>query len=331
MDKELLTADLFRPEDAEGVARLFTEVYGDSYPAKIVYRPEELIKAVENRDQVPIVVRTPENRIVGYSSLFRAAPDKGVYEKGNGAVSADFRNAGVMGMIFQYVKQILPGMDDMNMFFGEPVCNHIYIQKAAASVLPLVETAIEVDLMPAGAYEKEESASGRVSTLLMFMTLTPRPHTVYIPARYADQLKYIYDGLDDRRTLTPSTEGLPPLPGTRIESEVFDYAQVARMTLHEAGSDFVDVLAAEERRLLGLTAEVLQVWLKLSWPWAGRAASLLNERGYFFGGLFPQWFGEDGLLMQKLLPQPNWEGIHLFSERAEKILEFVKKDWLPAD
>ena len=327
MDKESLTVDLFRPEDADGVVRLFTEIYGDGYPAKIVYRPEELIAAFETRDQVSIVVRTPENRIVGYSSLFRAAPDKGVYENGNGAVATDFRNAGVMGMIFEFVKQLLPRMDDINMYFGEAVCNHIHMQKGAASALPLVDTAIEVDLMPADAYDREKSASGRVSALLMFMTLTPWPHTVYIPALYADQLKYIYDGLDDRRTLTPSTEGLPPLPETRIESEVFDYAQVARMTLHKAGSDFLDVFAAEEARVLSLKAKVLQVWLNLSWPWAGRVVSLLKERGYFLGGVLPQWFGFDGLLMQKILPEPNWEGIHLFSERAQKLLEFIKTDW----
>lgn len=327
MEKESLTVDLFRPEDAEGVAKLFTEIYGDNYPAKIVYHPEELIRAVEARDHVPVVVRTPENRIVGYSSIYRVAPNEGVYENGNGAVAADFRNAGVMGMIFEFVKQTLPRMDEVDMFFGEPVCNFTHIQKAAAGTLPLVETAIEVDLMPAEAYEKEKSAAGRVSTLLMFMTLTPRPHTVYIPSIYSDQLKYIYDGLDDRRTLVPSEEGLPSAPGTRIDGEVFEYAEVARMTVYEAGSDFMDAFLAEEARMLGRGAEALQVWLRLSWPWAGKAVSLLRDRGYFLGGVFPQWFGEDGLLMQKLLPRPNWEGIHLFSERAEKILEFVRGDW----
>ena len=329
MEKESLTVDLFRPEDAEGVAELFTGIYGDGYPARIVYRPDELVRAVEARDQVPIVVRTPDNRIVGYSSLFRAAPDPGVYEQGNGVVAVEFRNAGVMGMIFEFVKQALVRLDEVNMFFGEPVCNHTHMQKSAASFLPLVETAIEVDLMPADAYEKEKSASGRVSTLLMFMTLTPRPHTVHIPSFYSEQLKYIYDGLDDRRTLVPSTEPLPASPGTRIDGELFEYAGVARMTVHEAGSDFGDVFLAEEKRVLGLNAQALQVWVKLSWPWAGNVISLLRDRGYFFGGLLPQWFGDDGLLMQKLIPRPNWEGIHLLSERAEKILEFVKDDWVP--
>lgn len=327
MSSETLTVDLFKPEDTEGVTKLFTEIYGDDYPAKAVYNPEELIAAFEKRDNIPIVVRTPDNRVVGYSSLFRASPDKGVYEKGNGVVSPDYRNSGVISMIFQYVKKILPGMNDVNMFFGEPVCNHIYIQKAAISVLPVVETALEVDLMPAKAYEKEKSASGRVSTLLMFMTVTPKPHAVHVPDIYADYFKYIYGGFDDRRVFLQSKEDILSLLPTRIDTQVFDHAGIARVAVHDAGSDFEKVFLSEEKRIQNQNMEVIQVWLKLSWPWVGRVVDLLKGKGYFFGGILPQWFGEDGFLMQKTILQPDWQGIHLFSERAKKILEFVKADW----
>jgi hypothetical protein len=202
MNRDMLTVDFFRPDDAEEVRKLFIEVYGDGYPARIVYNPDQLITAFENREQIPIVVRTPDSRVVGYSSLFRAAPNKEVYEKGNGAVSPAFRNAGIMSMIFRYVKEALPGLDDVTMLFGEPVSNHIYIQKAALAELPFVETAIEIDLMPSEAYDREKSASGRVSTLLMFMTVVPRPHTVYVPEGYDEYLRYIYGGLDDSRSLS---------------------------------------------------------------------------------------------------------------------------------
>ena len=36
--------DLFRPEDAEGVSRLFRTVYGDSYPIKTFIEPKLLIE-----------------------------------------------------------------------------------------------------------------------------------------------------------------------------------------------------------------------------------------------------------------------------------------------
>jgi len=327
MGNEELTAGLFRPEDAEGVAKLFTEVYGDAYPAKIVYDPKGLVEAFERRDQIPIVVRTPDDRVVGYSSLFRAAPDRGVYEKGNGAVLSEFRNAGVMGKIFQYVGRVVPGMEGVKTFFGEPVCNHVYIQKAALANLPFVETALEVDLMPAEAYDREKSASGRVATLLMFITVVGNSHVIHVPDMYAPHLEYIYEGLDDKRSFAPSAADFPDSGRTRIDTMIYDSARVARLAVHEAGGDFSSALASQEERILRRDMEVVQVWLKLSWPWVGKAADLLNRKGYFFGGVLPQWFGQDGLLMQKTISRPNWEDIHVFSERAKKILEFVEADW----
>lgn len=327
MDAGALTISFFRPEDAEGVAKLFTEIYGDNYPAKIVYHPDQLIQAFKNLDNIPIVVRTPDDRIVGYSSLFRAAPNRGVYEKGNGAVAMDFRNAGVMGMIFKFVREMLPGLSDVEVLFGEPVCNHVYIQKAALANLPFRETAIEIDLMPSEAYKKENSASGRVSTLLMFITVAPKPHPVYLPGMYKEYLGHIYDGFDDARTFSPSTENLPQLRQTRLETRLYDFAKVARITVHEAGSDFETALFSEEEGILGRKIEVIQAALNLSWPWINEAVAILKNRGYFFGGLLPRWFGEDGLLMQKVLPQPNWDGVNLFSDRAKLILDFAKTDW----
>jgi len=327
MEEEKLTVDLFRPGDAEGVARLFTEVYGDAYPARIVYDPKGLVEAFERRDQIPVIVRTADGTVIGYSSLFRAAPDKGVYEKGNGAVAPAFRNAGIMGMIFQYVGKTVPGIEGIKVFFGEPVCNHVYIQKAALANLPFVETALEVDLMPAEAYVKEKSASGRVATILMFITVIPGPHLVYVPDVYAPWFEYIYAGLDDRRTFAPAVGGLPASGKTRIDTQVYDFARVVRLTVHEAGPDLPGVFEREEERVLREDVEVVQVFLKLSWPWVGRVTDLLRARGYFFGGILPQWFGEDGFLMQKTVSRPNWQDIHVHSDRAHKILEFVGSDW----
>ncbi len=33
---------------------------------------------------------------------------------------------------------------------------------------------------------------------------------------------------------------------------------------------------------------VIQVWLKLSWPWIGAIVAMLKEKGYLFGGILPQ-------------------------------------------
>jgi len=189
-----------------------------------------------------------------------------------------------------------------------------------------VETGIEIDLMPAEAYNGEQG-SGRVSTIDMFRTVVEKPHTVYVPEVYEDFSRFVLDGLDDIRTVKVSTDGLPPVGSTETATQTFDFAQLARMTVYEAGVDFEAAFDAEEKRMMDEHCAVIQVWLKLSWPWVGAVIDILRNRGFFLGAILPRWFGEDGFLMQKVPARPNWEGINLYSDRAAQILRFIKDDW----
>jgi len=318
--------DVFHPGDAEGVSGLFREVYGDGYPVKIVYDPEGFTKAVDRQDYVSVVARTPEGDIVGFSSLYRSAPNQNLYEMGLSMVSAEYRRTAIIGLMIRRLAKVALASPGFDALFGETVCNHVLTQKSS-SLFKAVETAIEIDLMPSEAYEKEESASGRVSTVASTRTIVPRPHTIHVPEVYGDYLAHIYNGFDDSRTLKRSEERLPPDRSTGLAVQIFDGAGVARISVNEAGSDFETVLDSEEKAVRSKGVIVIQVWLNLSWPWVGGCVEALRSRGYFFCGSFPRWFGEDGLLMEKVEGRPNWEGIILYSERARQILEFIREDW----
>lgn len=326
MSERDYTIDLFEPGDAPGVARLFTEVYGDAYPIKVVYNPEKLVTAVETAEYIPIVARTPDRRILGYLSLYRSAPNKRLYEVGQALVLPEHRNTPVAGLMFRYITKVAPTISGVEALFFEGVCNHTLTQRAGM-IFKYVETAIEVDLMPAEAYEREHSASGRVATLDMFRTLIPKPHLLYVPGVYENYSRYVLDGMDDTRSVKVATEPLASGGSTKITSQVFDFAQVARLTVREVGLDFEETFAAEEKRLNDQHCKVIQVWLKLSWPWVGAVVNILRDKGFFLGDILPRWFGEDGFLMQKVLARPNWEGINLYSDRAAQILRFIKDDW----
>jgi hypothetical protein len=69
------------------------------------------------------------------------------------------------------------------------------------------------------------------------------------------------------------------------------------------------------------------VWLKLTSPWVGEAVKILRAKGYFLGGALPQWFEDDGLLMQKVLFTPDFESIQLYTDRAKRIRDLIKSDW----
>ncbi len=318
--------DWFKPSDAESVVRLFKEVYGEGYPVRVVYDPEEFAGAVARQDYIPVVARTPEGDIVGFSSFYRSAPNQRLYEIGLGVVSSGYRGTAILGLLMRRLVKAAYTSPGFDAFFGEAVCNHVLTQKGTI-VFKTVETAIEVDLMPSETYEKEKSAAGRVSTIVSTRTFVPRPHAIYFPEIYEDCFRYIYGAFDDDRTLKRSDERLPSDRPTALAVQIFENAGVARISVNEEGSDFETILGSGEKEARGKGVTVIQVWLNLSRPWVGRCAEILRSKGYFFCGIFPRWFGDDGLLMEKIEGRPNWEGINLYTDRAKQILHFIKDDW----
>jgi hypothetical protein len=326
--EEKIEVGAFRPEDAPGVTQLFRAVYGDGYPVGIVYDAAKLIAAFNSGENIPIVAKNERGEVVGYEAFYRSAPNPRLYELGQGLILPEYRKRGIPNKLQEYAcEKMMPGME-ADAVFGEAVCNHVYMQKSWAESRTIA-TALEVDLMPAEAYVKERSASGRVAALPMFRTYHSYPHTIYMPEGYEELFSYIYGELDDERTLAPAPQrgGMGASP-TAIGSQVFEFAKVARIEVHEAGDDFPLVFGEEERRVLGQGVLVIQVWLKLSWPWVGDLAGYMRGKGYFTGGVLPRWLGEDALLMQKIGQKPNWEGIQLYSDRAMEILRTVKNDWI---
>jgi hypothetical protein len=242
-------------------------------------------------------------------------------------VLREYRNLGIITRLMRYaIEELAPRQPNIEITFGEAVCNHTALQRIVQQ-LSHVETAIEVALMPAEAFQKEGSASGRVAALLAFRSYTSRPHTVYLPKMYDEELKFIYSELDDVRQLASADWELPADERSEGEITVFDFARVARIAMHRTGDDLPNCIDNLEQRAVAQGCVVVQVWLKMSEPWAGAAVDLLREKGYFFGGALPCWFGDDGLLMQKLFVEPDFEGIRLYSDRARRILDMIKGDW----
>jgi len=319
--------DLFRPGDADGVAHLFQTVYGDDYPIQKFLQPEILIEENAAGQTISSVARTPKGNIIGHNALFHSAPYDRIYESGAGVVLPSYRGtAGIFTKLVAHGQGIAAEKFGVEVIYGESVGNHLYTQKMTANA-GWITQAIEVDLMPAEAYEKEKSASGRVAALLDFKTLKPKPHTVYLPEIYDEILQFIYNGLGDERDFGLTQNELPAQMKTEINIQVFDFAKVARLAIYNAGADFEKTFRKQERPLLKAGMMVIQVWLSLSWPWINRIIDVLRAQGYFLGGVLPRWFDVDGLLMQKIIGRPNWEGIQLYSDRAKKILETIMKDW----
>ena len=319
--------DSFRVDDAEGIVKLFQAVYGEHYPIRLFYEPEELIAANWDGRCYTAVARTDAGRIVGASHNYRSAPYAGLYENGASIVLAEYRNTKIFPAILScLLDEITPRHRDIEGLWAEMVCNHIFTQKLSAS-FGCKETAIEVALMPAETYEQEKSAIGRVAVVNCFRCYVPKPHRIFLPPAYETVLKGIYGRLVDKREISVATETFPAGRKTAAESTVYHFARVARMNVSETGADFADRIADLEDRSRKEQALVFQVFLNLTEPWVGEAVDILRSRGYFFGGAMPRWFDGDGLLMQKLECPPNFENIVLFLDSSKELLAFIQSDW----
>jgi hypothetical protein len=138
--------------------------------------------------------------------------------------------------------------------------------------------------------------------------------------------RFLCEALDDERTLEPSREPLPADVASRGTSQTFELARVSRMMGTEMGRDFERWLGALEKEMLNRATRVIQAWLNLACPWVGHAVSVLRGQGYFLGGVLPRRLDDDAILMQKVIGAPERAGIHLFSDRARRILELVRTD-----
>jgi hypothetical protein len=317
---------LFRPDDAEGIARLFRAVYGEDYPIKIFYDPAALTRANGEGDYYSIVARSKSGKVIGVVHLFRSAPCGSVYEWGVGLVFKEWRNMGVSSALAKCMgEEVVPSLG-MHTVFGEAVTNHLTMQKMMREY-GFWETALEIGLMPGEAFTGEGVTAGRVTTVLGFRCYRDEPQTVYLPAVYEEALRFMYTDVTTQRLFRVADQPIPSDTVCDAKLTIFDFAKVARIGFDQAGSDFAQQLADLEAQASQQGVVVLQVWIKLTSPWIGHVVDILREKGYFLGGPLLRWFDDDGLLMQKLLCPPYFESMKLFSDRSRRILEFIKADW----
>ncbi len=322
---EEYAAGYFEPAVGPGVGRLFYAVYGDGYPIDTYYLPERLTEENRRGNIRSVVTRTTGGHVISHVAFYRSSPpNPNLYEYGVGLTHPAYRST----MAFYRATQLLMklvGKNGIDAFFGEAVCNHVTTQKLSKQAKAL-ETAAEPALMPAQAYETEQSAAGRVGCMVYFRVDVDRRRQLYLPAPYCDELGFMMDGINLDRELIVSSNTLPG-DGGEIEVKRFDFAGVARCTVTTPGAGLVGRLAELERELRADNYALVQFFLDLGKPWSGGVVELLRENGYCLGGLLPVWFGDDGLLMQKYFVDPDFDGMKIYSERGRSLVEMVRRDW----
>ncbi len=312
---------LFRPEDAPGISLAYLETYGETFPIGHVYDPEEVVRRNASDDQYTVVARTMRGNVVGLAGLFRHAPNPGVYEAGQLMVLKSYRKSHVAAEISRQILKSQPRGLGIPVVFAEAVCNHQVSQQLALQG-GLTPTGLEVECMPSEAYKREGGVSRNVSLLLMFRVDEMKLSAIHIPEEYEQEINAILGmlGVQREKAIGGKLEGL-----TESQEFLLPDVGLARITVSRAGSDIQSIIDDAEAKA-GHDG-LVQMYLNLGEPGTPEAVSILRANGFFFGGLLPQWFGCDGLIMQKVPRPPDWDAMRLKGEMARAMRDYVRRDY----
>ena len=323
------TVDFFKPEDANGVVELFRSVYGNEYHMKSIYDPDQLIAEQLSGKTYRAVVRTTGGEIIGHTAFCATSQlNPALYEALQLLVRHDWRGTSVATELNRFAIPGIPVKFGLKQVWGEAVCNHVSSQRAYTENL-YAETGCELALLPGAgmARSMKVADAGRVAVIVVFRPYEARPQTIYLPTVYWKELEYLYADFDHGHRFLPGDAHLPAKQKTQGKLELYSQVAVARMNFTAIGSDFSDLLTQFDHQASENGILVYQVFLPLTVAATGEAVDILRRCGYFLGGVMPRWFGDDGLLMQKVLGSPNFEGVRLYTDRAKNILELVTADW----
>jgi hypothetical protein len=308
------------------VGDVFRSIYDDDFPVKDVYHPETLWREVREGRVAATLAFDGEDRPVGYISLFKSAPNPRLWEGGNLIVNPAYKHTYLSSILFRhYLKPEIREPLHADGFFGEAVCHHYFTQVGCVKS-GMADCAIELDLLDGASFKDNQAGSGRVACVLNFLEFTRPDAPVYLPQRYAEIVQRLSKTLFPRSFL-PADSPLPLDGVSQREDRYHEAARTWKVYVREIGGDWrvaVDELLreADSRDVVSL-----QVTLNTANPHLGSAVEIMRGRGFFLGGLAPRWFGNDGLLMQKVLGrEPDYDGIKLYSRTAKDLLTTIRAD-----
>ncbi|HQB39965.1 MAG TPA: hypothetical protein PL053_11920, partial [Deltaproteobacteria bacterium] len=209
--------------------------------------------------------------------------------------------------------------------FEEAVCHH-YFTQLGCSKLGFIDCALALDHMNSASFKEHVPETGRVACLLQFCEQSAPRETCYLPEQYGEFLQRMFAGLQPR-TFLPGSASLPVAGEVKRYDKSFAAAGMWRVSVSAVGKDwgaFLDnlLLQASQRNVTSL-----QVVISAGMPYISAAVEQMRQRGFFMGGIFPRWFGTDGIMMQQVIgKEPDYEGIKLYGAIAKNLLTFIQQD-----
>ncbi|MBP2636065.1 MAG: hypothetical protein H6Q72_1972 [Firmicutes bacterium] len=309
------------------VSTVFQSVYGNDFPVKDVYDPDILWQEISAGRVNAALAFDWQGQPAGYVSMFKNAPNPRLWEAGNMVIHPAFKYSNLSSLLTKiYFEPAVIGLTDYNGIFCEAVCHH-YVTQIGAAKSGLHDCAIELLQLSAESFKDHRAVSSqRISCVMSFQEKSEPITPVYVPPEYVGIVGSLVQSLKPRAIL-PADGPLPMTGLTVREENYYAAAQTWKISVREIGADWLACLDELLHEAASRKVISLQIAVNTAYPALGAAVKAMRDRGFFLGGLLPQWFGSDGLLLQKLLEtEPDYEQIKLYSKTAKDLLAFIRAD-----
>lgn len=319
---------LLRPEQAIEVCRCIYDAYRYSYVNEHMYYPERVVALNESGDMISAVATTPTGEVAGHTALVFSDDNREIADIAVAATKGKFRGQSVALRVGEYLtaeaqRRGLHGL------FIEEVTVHTYTQKFCHR-LGFSDCGFLLAYSPAtmafsGIADESEL---RRSVILGYRYLQPRPAApLYAPPHHRDVIAGIYANLGSPVEVLESlhTSGLFPAATSELTVSVNTKRSVATIRVHVYGRDLASRMHREVHDLHRQEVRVIDVFLDMREPRAGRVVEALEEYGFLFTGVLPGGSSGDRLILQYFNGVAvDYDGMQIEEPQTRELLAYIR-------
>lgn len=313
-----------KPTDAEGLSKLIVRCYGDSYPKRALYQPEELAELIRSEAHGGVVAVSGD-AAVGHIAYSWPSRNAIVVEAGTTVVDPEWRGKGVMSELAVALAQQLVAEGAIG-FVHFPTTAHTVIQRASLETGGR-ETGVLLAYIPADTSNPETKQTGdeRLAVTVAYQPILESPEqSIFLPSRYGEELTGMADALGLKRRAVPSVDS--PTDETRLTASLDTSRGLERITVEYIGHDIHKEI---EGVLDDSPAGVFHIDLPMDDVGIEYAVERLRTLGFVFGAWLPGWTGRDVLRLQRIESVSEAElAPQLFSAEAAQLMDSIKMEIL---
>lgn len=327
---EEISLRIMRSDETVALARCIYRVYGYTYPHEDIYYPQKFSSLIESGLVTSCVALNSKEEVIGHLGVFLEKTDDLVGESALAAVDSRYRGRG----IFPKMKKLMMEHVEKEGLLGlysRAVTAHVASQKSNVKMGAKETGFVLAHSPPTAIFKKMEASEGnyRRTVALFYVPSAPdKIQNVFLPLKHEDIIKKIYHhGKLNRSFNQPSNEGLISFH-SQIFSHLLPEMNSAFLRVNKFGIDFLDELRIQVHDLCKRQVELIVLDLPLNDPATALLCPEIENLGFFFSGLMPEYLNGDALRMQYLNNVIfNPEDVQVYSEFGKDIFSYVVGEW----